>query len=91
MLMAYRCSLKYGVQCLLHKWIVNDMIVFNAKGDPVGVCVPTKSYLYQVRRMWQAQNLGVYDRLIDEKKMWPSQLLFKTTSEFKTSEYSVFR
>ena len=41
--------------------------------------------------MRQAHDLGVHDHPIDEEKMWPSQLLFKTTSKFKTSEYSVFR
>ena len=68
-----------------HSTLLLDMPLFHRqwnKGGSGGVWLraPTKSY-----------DLGVHDRLIDEEKVWPSQLLFKTTSEFKTSEYSLFR
>ena len=64
---------------------ISQCFIGSGTRGAVGVRAPTKSYLHQVRCMRQVHDLGVHDRLIDQKKMWPSQLLFKT------SKYSVFR
>ena len=63
-------------------------------GGALEVHAPTKfivggQYPHKILQR-QVHDLGIHDRLIDEEKMWPSQLLFKI-SKFKRSVYSVFR